>query len=132
MFPQENSLSVLNRHWVKQTNEALSDESILTGFDGHFLGRRNSFSWWLWQINVQDSLQDEVDKTRRNGECEYTCSNWLKLQTQKNIGSYYYLFLLVFQVVMISVHVVGALCFIVLYSPVVQMSFPRPQKVQMF
>lgn len=33
---------------------------------------------------------------------------------------------------MISIQVVEALRFIVLYSVVVQMSLPRPQKVQMF
>lgn len=59
-------------------------------------------------------------------------SNWLNLQALKKVRSLYYLFPLVFQVVMISIHMVGALHFIVLYSPVVQMSFPRPQKVQMF
>lgn len=44
LYVPSGKLSVLNRHWVKQTNGALADESVLTGFDGHFLGRRNSLS----------------------------------------------------------------------------------------
>lgn len=109
---------VLNRHWIKQTSGTLSDESALTGFDGHFLGRRNSLS----VMTLTDKCTRKLagwDKTRRHWECEYTYSNWLNLQAQKNIGGLYCLVLFVFQVAMISIHVVGALHFIVLYSSVV-------------
>lgn len=36
-------LRVSDRHWIKQTNGVLSDESVSIGFDDHFLKRRNGF-----------------------------------------------------------------------------------------